>query len=446
MKYYAVTNDPTELMHYGIKGMKWGVIRTDAQLGHPKKPRSAAYKKAQNKLSKMMKSGIEKARTSWNVYNSPENKQLRAEKRYDRQTERALQKARKGKLKYGKLDDWQVQRITDRLNMERQARGLSEAERGMLSRIGKSIGNGIVTGIGRGVENRVTEKISRGGVIKTERLKREQLNRVDDEHNERTYIRDQRRKDAEYAKDQRREEAKYRRDQKRADDEEMDKLRNIAEYGAVYNAAGHINYLNNNDALTNYYNNKYIKRESKTQSRERQAREFAEHEREAARQERRENRERAKNYKRISKEMDRQQRLAEEAEAQKRHDEYWENIARENARLEASKEAERSRRTKEEGFKTYEQRLKNRGPEPAGMTLARREAEIREGAQRKRDAARRERQRIIDDYNAQQAYRHRVSSWANDISNSKALPYGSSEPYGYVSDRTGRRKKRYGRN
>ena len=24
MKYYAVTDDPNELMHYGVKGMKWG--------------------------------------------------------------------------------------------------------------------------------------------------------------------------------------------------------------------------------------------------------------------------------------------------------------------------------------------------------------------------------------------------------------------------------------
>ena len=69
MKYYAVTEDPNELMHFGIKGMKWGVIRTPEQLGHyqkpkmprgmkaPKqtKPRSPAYMRASAKLSQKMR-------------------------------------------------------------------------------------------------------------------------------------------------------------------------------------------------------------------------------------------------------------------------------------------------------------------------------------------------------------------------------------------------------
>ena len=41
MTYYAVTNDPNELMHFGIKGMKWGVIRTPEQLGHHEPPKKA---------------------------------------------------------------------------------------------------------------------------------------------------------------------------------------------------------------------------------------------------------------------------------------------------------------------------------------------------------------------------------------------------------------------
>lgn len=149
MTYYAVTDDPNELVHWGIKGMKWGVRRTDAQLGHPRhtgsnrKPRSAAYKKAQSKLGKMMKSGIKKAEAHWKAYNSPKAK-------YERQTNRALEKARKGKLKYGKLDDAQVRRITERLNMERQARQLSDTEQTFRHRLAKSIGEGVVKGIGTG--------------------------------------------------------------------------------------------------------------------------------------------------------------------------------------------------------------------------------------------------------------------------------------------------------
>lgn len=46
MKYYAVTDDPTELLHYGVKGMKWG----EHLFGDDLKPKSPAYKKAVTKL------------------------------------------------------------------------------------------------------------------------------------------------------------------------------------------------------------------------------------------------------------------------------------------------------------------------------------------------------------------------------------------------------------
>lgn len=44
MKYYAVTEDPRELYHYGVKGMKWG------QHLFGDKPKSPAYHKAAKKL------------------------------------------------------------------------------------------------------------------------------------------------------------------------------------------------------------------------------------------------------------------------------------------------------------------------------------------------------------------------------------------------------------
>lgn len=152
MKYYAVTDDPTELMHFGIKGMHWGVRRTDAQLGHPKTPRSAAYKRASNKLGKMMKSGIEKAKANWNVYNSPKARE-------DRFMKKAMEQARTGTLKYGKLTDAQVRKITDRLNLERQARQLGGTENPRYGkRIKTAIGEGIVRGIGQGTASYIDER------------------------------------------------------------------------------------------------------------------------------------------------------------------------------------------------------------------------------------------------------------------------------------------------
>lgn len=115
MRYYAVTEDPSELMHYGVPGMKWGV-RKDRR-----RNRSPAYKKAQSKLGRMMKSGIKKAEAHWKAYRSPEAK----EKRF---MDRATQKARTGTLKYGKLTDDQVRKITERLQLEQRARVLGNTE------------------------------------------------------------------------------------------------------------------------------------------------------------------------------------------------------------------------------------------------------------------------------------------------------------------------------
>jgi hypothetical protein len=48
MKYYAVTDDPRELYHYGVKGMKWG------QHIFGDKPKSPGYHRASRKLKSLM--------------------------------------------------------------------------------------------------------------------------------------------------------------------------------------------------------------------------------------------------------------------------------------------------------------------------------------------------------------------------------------------------------
>ncbi len=181
MTYYAVTDDPNELAHFGIKGMKWGVRHDKPRHPGSHRPRSAAYKKAQNKLSAAMKNGIKAVERKWNTYNSPINKQIRAERRYEKQTNRALEKARKGKLKYGKLTDDQVYRITERLALERNARQLSEAEKTWGKRLRESIGEGVIAGVGSGVGRIVSEKVSRRSTLKTDRLRAEQQNQLNRE-------------------------------------------------------------------------------------------------------------------------------------------------------------------------------------------------------------------------------------------------------------------------
>ena len=163
MKYYAVTDDPNELMHFGIKGMKWGVIRTPEQLGHhkaPKKPRSPAYMKASAKLSKAMRNGIAKAQANWNVYNSPENKAIRAYKKSEKKFQKHLQQAREGRLKYKNVSDDEVYRIQDRLALERQARLLSNTEKQSFGRrLRSSVGEGIIEGVGRGTSSYIDARM-----------------------------------------------------------------------------------------------------------------------------------------------------------------------------------------------------------------------------------------------------------------------------------------------
>ena len=152
MTYYAVTDDPNELAHWGVLGMKWGVRHDKPRHSGSRKPRSAAYKKAQNKLSKMMKSGIQKVESNWKEYNSPKAKEERFMKK-------AIQQARNGTLKYGKLTDAQVKKVTNRLALEREARQLGGTENpSYAKRIKLAVGEGIVRGIGQGTGAYIEER------------------------------------------------------------------------------------------------------------------------------------------------------------------------------------------------------------------------------------------------------------------------------------------------
>ena len=157
MKYYAVTEDPNELMHYGILGMKWGV-RHDKPRHTGSRRRSPAYKKAQSKLGKMMKSGIKKAEAHWKSYNSPQAKEQRF-------MAKAMQQARTGTLKYGKLTDDQVRRVTERLALERDARQFGGTEK---AKFGKRLKTAIGEGVLLGTTEYVKQRMGTRGRIKAE--------------------------------------------------------------------------------------------------------------------------------------------------------------------------------------------------------------------------------------------------------------------------------------
>lgn len=166
MTYYAVTDDPNELAHYGILGMKWGVRKDKPRHSGSGKRRSAAYKKAQSKLSSAMRNGIKKAEAHWKEYNSPKAKEARFMKK-------AMQKARTGTLKYGKLSDDQVRRVTERLALERNARQLGSTENPRFAkRLKIAVGQGVITGIGAGTGAYIEERF-RGRGRTTAEIKRD---------------------------------------------------------------------------------------------------------------------------------------------------------------------------------------------------------------------------------------------------------------------------------
>lgn len=159
MTYYAVTDDPNELVHWGVKGMRWGVRHDKPRHSGSRsnKPRSIAYKKAQSKLGKMMKSGIKKAEAKWKAYNSPKAKEERFMKK-------AMQQARTGTLKYGKLTDAQVRKVTNRLALERDARQLGSTENPKFGkRLKTAVGEGIIRGIGMGTASYIDERFKGRG-------------------------------------------------------------------------------------------------------------------------------------------------------------------------------------------------------------------------------------------------------------------------------------------
>ena len=213
MKYYAVTEDPNELLHYGVKGMKWG----KHLFGDDLKPKSTAYKNAAKKLKSLAssvtkavnntKSAIQKSsvQRSINKQKKQENKfneavaktqrridtisnlnnlnkltsyeksveqqykadqkqakanlkaekaAIKREKKYaknERKMERFMQEAREGRLKYGQLSDEQVQRVTDRLALERSARNLGSTEKPKFrKRMKEALQEGLLQGVTQG--------------------------------------------------------------------------------------------------------------------------------------------------------------------------------------------------------------------------------------------------------------------------------------------------------
>ena len=292
-------------------------------------------------LGKAMKNGIEKAKANWHEYNSPERK-------YERQTNKALQQARKGKLKYGKLDDWQVQRITDRLAMERNARMLSETEKTWGKKLLSSVGEGVISGVGHGVDRRMSEWISRGSTLKTDRKRAEQQEYFDARKDKRKIENARKEAEAKLEREfkQKQREDEYNDSRERAKEDE--RVRNSYEFGASYDKDGKLDYTDR-QKLDDYYERKYINGESRTDNYKRQYRESMNHRKEQERQARLE-------ATRRERDQERQRRLAEESHDAEERERYRKGIAS-LSRDASERDEERARKNVEEAWKERGERL-----------------------------------------------------------------------------------------
>lgn len=200
MKYYAVTDDPRELYHYGVKGMKWG------QHIFGDKPKSPGYHRALGKLKSTVKTAAKRSavnrrtkeerkyekavqrtqnriKTIENLYKVDQEKAAydqagreyrKAQKTYKMQNRQAkqyakneakmdkiMEKARRGKLKYGKLSQDQIERIQDRLNLENQTRRLGSQEKTWHQQKKEARRQGKLLGIQKGTAAAM-EEVARG--------------------------------------------------------------------------------------------------------------------------------------------------------------------------------------------------------------------------------------------------------------------------------------------
>lgn len=130
--------DP-ELMHYGVKGMKWGVRRTPAQLGHKpdmakrykrfkkdleknKLKRQAAKKKADEEKAVKKKAAQESKLAKKKAAEA--KKQAKADAEAEAKRKENIKQAVAGKKRFDELSDDELAEATNRLRAEKEYRTL----------------------------------------------------------------------------------------------------------------------------------------------------------------------------------------------------------------------------------------------------------------------------------------------------------------------------------
>lgn len=145
-----------ELYHYGVKGQKWGVRRTAAQLGHKpttKKKKVSKGEEFMNRLSTARKNRAanqlkkEKQRTR----QAEQKAKLTAQKEATKKAKAEAKAIRKGatvkktnKVDISQMSDEDLRKIVNRLQLEQQYRQLNPRKVSVGEKFLKKVANDVV--------------------------------------------------------------------------------------------------------------------------------------------------------------------------------------------------------------------------------------------------------------------------------------------------------------
>ena len=132
-----------ELKHYGVKGMKWGIRRTPAQLGHktkPKKKREAADEdsgESKPSAGKRIASAVKNRRAA--------SQQKKAEKKATEEREKSRKK------KISEMSDDEIKKRIERLELEKRYTDLIKATAPPVNNKGKQFVEDVLYNSGKNI-------------------------------------------------------------------------------------------------------------------------------------------------------------------------------------------------------------------------------------------------------------------------------------------------------